>query len=492
VIVLRGARRLAVALVFLSTRAAADAEDSPGEPDEGAQSDPPVTPPSQSQSAPRDPNTLPDFMRSKRRMRDEDLQDKVEGGYFTGLPLANSDPDTGFGFGARAYYFNNGPRNDRMFEYTPYRDRLYGQAFITTNGYQFHTIDYDAPYLHDAPVRLRASAYFEKNIAANYFGVGARSMGRLAFPGSDSTFAQYSDYADALRQLRSDGTAFTRFDHYIVQRPVATATVERDFFGGIVRGLVGFTASYVAIDQWSGESVLANDAATGRSDVDARQAPTRLQQDCNAGLVRGCDGGFNNALKFGVAVDTRDFEPDPNSGFFVDFTTELAGRPIGSEFDWARATFSPRVYYSPFPKLTDLVIAGRFVGSVQTADTPFFAMPDLSFTDTNRQGLGGLRTLRGYKQNRFIGRVVALANLEVRWTFVEFKVTKRQHFALMAVPFFDVGRVFDSVDDFEFRRFRNGQGVGLRIAWNQATIIVADYGVSREGSSLYINFNHPF
>ena len=93
-----------------------------------------------------------------------------------------------------------------------------------------------------------------------------------------------------------------------------------------------------------------------------------------------------------------------------------------------------------------------------------------------------------------VGRVVALTNLELRWTFYEFDAPfgKRQHFALMLVPFLDVGRVFDSFSDLELKRFRNGQGAGFRIAWNQATIIVIDYGVSREGSTLYVNFNHPF
>ena len=165
-----------------------------------------------------------------------------------------------------------------------------------------------------------------------------------------------------------------------------------------------------------------------------------------------------------------------------------------SEYEWARLTFSPRFYYSPFPKLTDLVIAGRFVGSVQSEGTPFFELNQMSFADYNRAGLGGLRTLRGFKQDRYVGQVVALANLELRWTFYEFdvKLGKRQHFGLMLAPFLDVGRVFDSVSDLELRRFRNGQGLGFRIAWNQATIIVLDYGVSREGSTLYVNFNHPF
>jgi outer membrane protein assembly factor BamA len=258
-------------------------------------------------------------------------------------------------------------------------------------------------------------------------------------------------------------------------------SVERDFFGGLVRALVGFGTSYVSVDQW-----------TGRDDQSVVQARTRLDEDCASGHARGCNGGFNNSLKLALALDTRDFEPDPNSGVFVEFTTEMAGRPIGSEFDWVRATFSPKFYWSPFPKLTDLVVATRFVGQVQTADTPIFSMNELSFTDINREGLGGRTTMRGFKLNRFTGRALALANLELRWTFAEIRPLRRQRFAFMIVPFFDIGRVYDSIFDFELARFRHSQGAGFRIAWNQATIINIDYGTSREGSALYINFNHPF
>jgi outer membrane protein assembly factor BamA len=474
-----------LALLSWSTFARADAEPEPELEQEPPE--PVATPP----SPPRDLTTIPDFMRNRQRMGDYVIANKVDGGYFTGLPLINSDPDTGYGFGARVTYFNNGPRADKMFEYTPYRHRLYGQAFFTTNGYQFHTLDYDAPYLDDSPVRLRANIAFEKNVAANYFGVGPSSLGRLEYPGRGRSFSSMSEYTDALRQVTPEGNAFTRYNQYIFQRPSATATLERDFFGGIVRALFGFTASYVDVDQWTGRTVDAR-APGASEDTEVQQAPTRLADDCARGIVSGCQGGFNNSLKLGLAFDTRDFEPNPSSGWFIDLTTELAGRPLGSDFDWARVTFSPRVYYSPFPKLTKLVFAGRLVGSVQTADTPIFSMPDLSFTDRNWTGLGGVRTIRGYKQNRFVGRAVALATAELRWTFWEVSPRPRTHLGFMLAPFIDVGRVFDTIDDFELRRFRNGQGVGLRIAWNQATIIILDYGVSREGSTFYVQSVHTF
>jgi hypothetical protein len=418
-------------------------------------------------------------------MTRDDLDEKAAGGYFTGLPLVNSDPDTGVGFGARVLYFDNGPREDVLFEATPYRHRAFAQAFFTTNGLQYHTLDYDAPYLGGSPFRLRASLVYEKNTAANYFGLGDRALGRLSFPGSPDKFASKSDFTDALRTVQPNGTAYTRENQYVIERPKATASLERDFFGGVVRGLIGVSVSHASVDQWTGELV-----ETG-SGAEARQAPTRLDRECAAGVVVGCGGGVSNTLKLGVAYDTRDFEPDPNSGVFVELTGELAGKYTLSDYDWARLTFSPRVYYSPFPKLADLVVAGRFVGSVQSAGTPFYEMNELSFADYNRTGLGGLRTIRGFNQDRFVGRVVALANLELRWTFYDFRALK-QRFALMLAPFLDVGRVFDSVADLELRRFRNGQGAGFRIAWNQATIIVIDYGVSREGSTLYVNFNHPF
>jgi outer membrane protein assembly factor BamA len=418
-------------------------------------------------------------MKDKRPLRDDDVADKVEGGYFTGLPLANSDPNFGFGFGARVYRFENGARTDDLFGYTPYRHRIYGQAFFATRGYQYHVIDWDAPYVDDTPFRVRATLAFERNTATNYFGNGTSTLNRLRYPGEDRTFASHGDYVDSQRD--TNGGVYKRYDQYILTRPAALVSVERDFFGGIVRGLVGFRLSYASIDQW-----------TGRDDEGAVQARTRLDEDCASGHARGCNGGFNNSLKLGVALDTRDFEPDPNSGVFVDFTTELAGRPIGSEFDWVRATLSPKFYWSPFPKLTDLVLATRFVGQVQTADTPVFSMNEISFTDGNREGLGGLRTLRGYTLNRFVGRALALANVELRWTFAEIHPLKKQRFAFMVVPFFDIGRVFDSLEDFELARFRYAGGGGLRIAWNQATIISVDYGISREGSALYINFGHPF
>ena len=67
-----------------------------------------------------------------------------------------------------------------------------------------------------------------------------------------------------------------------------------------------------------------------------------------------------------------------------------------------------------------------------------------------------------------------------------------QDFGFILVPFLDLGRTFDSVLDTTLTGWKNGQGAGLRIAWNQATIAFVDVGFSREDAGVYINFNHIF
>jgi outer membrane protein assembly factor BamA len=443
------------------------------------------------------PSALPAFMASKQPLSADDLANKGEGFYTTPIPIPDSDPDTGFGLGGRAYLYWDGARTDPLFAYTPYRHRLYVQVFATTNGYQQHVVDYDAPYFLDSPFRLRAQAYYEKNTAQNYFGRGASTLGNLGFTAAGrQTFASFDDYTKALRQIvrethRPRLISYTLYNKYSLEDPTVTSTVERDLLGGIVRIQAGLSGQYVRIVDYTGTVTQGDDPITQATGVSATEGTTRLAEDCRAARIMGCAGGAHDTLKLGIALDTRDFEPDPNSGVFVDLTAEVSSRYFASAYDYARVTFSPRGFFSPLPKLTDLVLAGRLAYTVQTEGVPFFAMNTLALTDGDRQGLGGLWTLRGFRQDRFVGPVSALANLEVRWTFLDFDVVG-EHFALALAPFLDLGRVFDRVGDFTFGNWQRGEGAGLHVAWNKSTIIMFDYGVSSEDQGLYMDFGQQF
>ncbi len=435
--------------------------------------------------APSLPPAPPGFD-GKHPLSPDDYTRKNEGGYFTGLPLFNFDPNTGFGFGARAYYYYNGDRSDPLFAYTPYLHRVFLQAFASTRGLQFHWLDYDAPAVAGTPYRIRSQAIYARNTDQHFFGVD--TMAPLSFTGAGRSFDRFAEYEDALREVRPDGTTLSRYDHYDVIRPLWLISVERTFFDGVVRPLFGFGFSYAIIEDYTGETVSAVDAAG--EEVEATMAPTRLSEACAAGLI-GCDGGWDNGLRLGLSFDTRDFEPDPNSGVFADVALDLSTRALGSDYDYARLLTSARAFVSPLPNIADLVLALRGTFQVQSQGTPFFSLPMLPYTEDFRTGLGGHRTLRGFQQDRFIGHVLALMNLEARWTFYRFAVL-RQKFALMVVPFVDTGRVFPRVGDFTFADWRHGQGAGFRASWNLATVICVDYAFSSEDSGLYINFNHQF
>jgi len=418
------------------------------------------------------------------RLSDADLAKKNEGGYITGLPLLAYSTDLGFGGGARAYYYWDGHRDDPRFAETPYLFRMFVQAFASTRGLQFHWIDLDAPRIADSPYRFRAQIIYERNINQNYFGLGNRSLAPLQFPGMTRTFAHYADYSDAQLQVDSSGNAWSKYDQYDLQRPFAIASIERNFLGDRVRVLGGFGVSYTTIRDYSGKQV---DAV---GDTKAPEGQTRLATDCAYGLVVGCKGGRENYLRLGISYDTRDFEPDPNRGVFLDAAIDAGTVALGSEYDYVRALAAARGYWSPI-RDEDLVLAGRAVFEVQTSGTPFFSMDTFPFTEDPRSGLGGHRTLRGYRQDRFVGPVYTLANAEARWTFGHGCIL-RQKLAFMIVPFFDIGRPYSSLGDLTWRDWRNSYGGAFRVSWNLATVITVDYGRSSEDTGFYVNFNHIF
>jgi len=422
------------------------------------------------------------------KLTGDDLARKNEDGYVTGLPLFAYTTDIGLGAGARAYYFFNGKRDDPRFATTPYLFRTFIQAFVSTRGIQFHWLDFDVPRVADSPFRLRSQLIFQRNVNSNYFGIGKRSLEPLHFPGSASDYSSYSDYTKAQEQI-ANGTTWGKYDQYDILRPVALLGVERLFADNRIRVLGGLGFSWTRIQDYTGKQVDALDA--NGNDTTATMGTTRLAADCAAGLVVGCGGGRDNSIRLAFSYDTRDFEPDPNRGVFIDAEVDASTAALGSEFSYVRGMIAARGYYSPIPDRADLVVAGRFVIVGQTNGSPFFSMNTFPFTEDPRTGLGGHRTLRGFRQDRFVGSVMTVANAEVRWTWGHACILK-QKLAFMAVPFVDAGRPFDSLGELTYKDWQPTYGAGFRVSWNLATIAVIDYGISREGTGLYINFNHIF
>jgi hypothetical protein len=478
--------------VAIATTAPARAQDtsalaptSPSQPDAGPAPTEPSAPANE-----KEKEATPPGLNQKKHLHADDYARKNQGGYFTGIPLADYDPTTGAGFGARGYYYYNGDRSDPLFAYTPYKQRLILQVFATTRGAQDQLIDFDAPNFLGSLYRVRATLEYEAANVWPYYGIGTRTLAPLSFPGAPGvTFAHLADYQRALQGVQRNGTTYAFYNSLGFQRPTLQLGIERLLLGGVLRPFVGVGLSYNRLTDFTGQQESA--VGYAGNNVQAAEARTLFASDCGAHRIVGCGGGFDDVLRLALSIDTRDFEPDPNYGVYAELSSEIGTKVLGSQYDYARVMLSVRGFYSPIPKRADLVIAIRGLYEVQSSGTPFFSEVWLPFIDDNHEGLGGLRTLRGYDQDRFVGPIIALANFELRWTFVRFRVLK-QGIGLIAVPFLDTGRVFDNVQQTSLLDWKRTEGMGLRIAWNEATILMADYGFSSEGSALYLNFNHIF
>ena len=378
-------------------------------------------------------SSLLESLENKPKLSQKDIDTKQEGGYFTGLPLISSDPDLGTGFGVRLYRYENGDKGDELFEYTPYRSELFIQAYATTGGWQYHWLNFDAPYIFDSLFRFSAELIYEKDEYKEYFGVGYRATSTI-----DETKLE-NNYYD-----------------YSYERPIFTPKLQYDFAGGIVRGIVGLDISRSKAVALSGVSstLLAVDTPTGYG------------------------SGWVNDIILGVAFDTRDFEPDPKSGMFHEITLTYATELLGSTFNYTDTTLSARWYYSI---LDDMVTFGmQNMYQTQSGDVPFFEMAEL----------GGRISLRGAKAKRNIGTNKFQTNVESRIRIGATRIGS-QTFDFMIVPFLDTGKIYDTLM-FDLTDYETSYGAGFRVVWNKATIIYADYGVSSESTGMYINFKHIF
>ena len=138
------------------------------------------------------------------------------------------------------------------------------------------------------------------------------------------------------------------------------------------------------------------------------------------------------------------------------------------------------------------VFGGRLgVGNIFGDNAPFFEFQDQWSPDGSINSLGGKQSLRGHRANRFLARSLAFANFELRYKVAETKFGK-QRFGFTLAPFFDAGTVRDKWQDLNFTNIKTSYGGGLRIAWNQSTIISFDYGISKEDKLFYFGIGQAF
>lgn len=369
---------------------------------------------------------------------------------FAGVPRITINSDEGFGLGVRGTLFWH------RFQQRPYKTAISFQAWATTRLVQHHFVRVDAIDAFNLPVRLEAEA-------------GLFSILTLPFcgdpPGSDCV-----DSDDTrLRSVEPYGLVNSRFR--LVKQPFFKDTLKLEAFVG-----------------WRGTQyipgTLFDDDGDGASDLFPYPGSRYADR-----FPRG-EPGFASVLQAGVAVDTRDDEPNPTRGFFVDASVRSSQPAWGSAFSFVGANLTARLYAPLVPSRT-IVVAERVIIDGVMGDAPwrervrFGGLVDAS-------GIGGLDVGRGIRLARYPGRGRLSLQHEIRAMPLVLDVFGNS-LGLPVALFLDTGAAF--YDDDAPPRLLVGGGISFRVVWNKTFVMRLDLALSPEEPgrlSAYSAPNHPW
>jgi outer membrane protein assembly factor BamA len=195
----------------------------------------------------------------------------------------------------------------------------------------------------------------------------------------------------------------------------------------------------------------------------------------------GIQGATIHAQRVALIHDSRDSQITPTQGLYASVFAEASTELLGSDADYVRAG-ADGIYLKPFlDRRVIFVIRGLYEGISGDSNTPFEVLPTL----------GGVDTLRGFGENRFYGDARLLFNTEIR-----VKVLRMRIFGVNAefevAPFVDVGKVFNSWDQFLDTPFEVNPGVGLRGLAPPSVVGHMEFAYSREGPAIYVGLDYPF
>jgi len=414
---------------------------------------------------------LPFAIAKEKQIGQDELDAKKEGVTIAGIPDVSSDPINGQGIGAEGSVFFNGKRSDPLFAYTPYRAELKIAAFITNKAQKSFRLGVDIPYIANTRWRLRGEVGYSIDPNQLYFGVTEKSLAPLSYTNSFNQIvndASFKEYENSLTGNKSFYNTYTRTE------AVLNISGERSFYEGRIRVLVGYEIAGINIKTPLNDSSL-------------------VYQDYQAGNIKGFGQNRISLLQTGIVYDTRDLETDPSKGIFAEITNELSTTALGSQYNFSKTFVHINGYYKILPKkFKKVILCGSFGMGTTSGGSPFFEYADEWSSEGDIDGLGGSKTLRGYKQARFAAAVMQYSNFELRARFLKLKVIK-QHLVFSAVPFFDEGGVWNSLSRIKhLENLRYSEGLGLRIAWNVNSILRFDYAISKEDRQFFFQLGHTF
>lgn len=173
--------------------------------------------------------------------------------------------------------------------------------------------------------------------------------------------------------------------------------------------------------------------------------------------------------------DLSDKWHDPPVGVVARITGHRYEDTSFDTFDFSRVILDVKGYVPLFKRNRTLALRFRTSHSIDDdeATVPFYLM----------ETLGGAKTIRGYDEYRFRDTRNLYVSAEYRWEIFAY---------LDATFFFDAGKVFDDLEDFNFKQMHTGYGFGFRAHMPGGMKLVVDFAHSSEGFKLHISSGPAF
>ncbi len=459
-------------------------------------------------------------------------QPAKQGLKWTGLPLPSYNDDDGFGFGLRAYatFYEEG--------FAPFRWQVWAQIYKTTKARENHEIKADILNFFGTPYRVVIRGGFVRYQSAQYYGVGnfqdmqrnrsiqegrtpinenvptianlnadwqetplnpgfdpdgeiqlnrqgARKL-HASLAGSPQTFNQ-TDFNPGRRVLRERQNKYFKYDRVEPYGQVST----EDWVGKTnFKWWVSALGRRYRIQSFQG------DFDDGEAEANSA---TLIDIDRPTGYDALERRRYVNLGRVALVYDSRPRirENDPNEGIFADAHFAGSDPAFGSDYKFSKVTLTWRHYLDVTPGLMkssdqELVFAYRLQGQQTFGDAPFFELGRIYTKNEESEGLGGTYGLRGYASNQFVDNVMAMANLEVRWTFSK-KPKWLGGMNWVLLGYYDAGRVAPTRGEMNFSEgIHKAAGAGLRLVWQTNTVVNVSSGRSKYESFTAFSFGHMF
>lgn len=190
------------------------------------------------------------------------------------------------------------------------------------------------------------------------------------------------------------------------------------------------------------------------------------------------DRPFNSGIGLILRYDSRDIPVDAWRGIFLEISASTFSTKLLSDNNYQAYTLDYRQYKTI--KRDGQTIAWQIKSRIARGEVPYGEM----------SMVGTPNDLRGYTWGRYRNNDMAFAIVEYRYMFLDKEKNISQHgFVLWA----GAGKVFNinAIKD-DLNKWLPNAGIGYRFAVQPRMTVRLDFGVGRESSGIYFNFNQAF